>query len=132
MITKPSQYQKDIFKFIGTGKGHGIVDAVAGSGKTSTLLHALFMIKGGEVIYLAFNKTIADELKSKVPNNVQARTFHSLCYKTVMEALGIRTVETNKLWNIQKQAFSSEDGLLYGTFTRKLVSMARQVGMEIF
>jgi len=37
----PSKYQVGIFDFIVNGKGHGVVEAVAGSGKTTTIVKAL-------------------------------------------------------------------------------------------
>lgn len=37
----PSVYQEAIFDFIINGKGHGVVEAVAGSGKTTTIVKAL-------------------------------------------------------------------------------------------
>ena len=33
----PSPYEKDIFNFVADGEGNGAVNAVAGSGKTTTL-----------------------------------------------------------------------------------------------
>lgn len=38
---KPSKYQLAIFEFIVNGKGHGMVEAVAGSGKTTTIENVL-------------------------------------------------------------------------------------------
>lgn len=61
------------------------VAAFAGAGKTSTIILIADALskqyrKG---IYLAFNKGIAEEAKSKLPNHVEARTFHSLAYRQV-------------------------------------------------
>lgn len=79
----PSEYQKKIFKFILKGKGNAVVSAVAGSGKTTTLLKALEIIpKDKNVLFLAFNKSIADELKTRVPqtNNITVKTVHGFGY----------------------------------------------------
>jgi DNA helicase-2/ATP-dependent DNA helicase PcrA len=51
---------------------------VAGSGKTTTLVELLRMIpKHKRVIFIAFNRDIVKELKSRVPSNVEVKTIHS-------------------------------------------------------
>ena len=41
---QPSPYQQGIYDFIQTGQGNAVVSAVAGSGKTTTLINALHLI----------------------------------------------------------------------------------------
>ena len=75
----PSSYQKDIFNFIKEGKGNCVINAVAGSGKTTTIVGSLKYIPSDKsVIFLAFNKSIVEDIKLKVPSNVNVKTFHSL------------------------------------------------------
>jgi superfamily I DNA/RNA helicase len=78
---QPSVYQKAIMEWLVTGTGNAIVDAKAGSGKTSTLcmLSDLIPTVGSRAAFLAFNRSIADELKRRLPAHVQAATFHSVC-----------------------------------------------------
>lgn len=61
------------------------VAAFAGAGKTSTiiLIAEVLSKQYRKGIYLAFNKGIAEEAKLKLPNHVEARTFHSLAYRQV-------------------------------------------------
>lgn len=59
------------------------IEAFAGAGKTTTLgaiSEALFNL-GKRGLYIAFNKSIADEANTKMPSNVTARTAHSLAYR---------------------------------------------------
>lgn len=58
--------------------------AFAGGGKTSTLYAIANALKkqNKRGLYLAFNKAIANEAQEKMPENVTARTFHSLAYKS--------------------------------------------------
>jgi DNA helicase-2/ATP-dependent DNA helicase PcrA len=59
----PSKFQKDIFNFILKDDRNAVISAVAGSGKTTTLLKALDLIPEDKtVLFLAFNKSISDEL----------------------------------------------------------------------
>ncbi len=79
MDFKPDKYKQAILDFITDGEGSGIVKAVAGSGKTTTIVAAAELIStDAYAIFLAFNKSIADELRSRLPKHVQARTFHSV------------------------------------------------------
>jgi superfamily I DNA/RNA helicase len=77
-----SKYQEAIFDFVANGTGHGIINAVAGSGKTSTILEAL-KLTSGRVLFLAFGKAIATELQRRVPANVKASTLHSAGYSLI-------------------------------------------------
>ena len=88
---QPSKYQQAVYDFILKGKGNAVIDAVAGSGKSTTIVNALKLIpKNKKVLFLAFNKSIVEELKIKVGNlpNVTIRTLHSLGASSVMRTLG--------------------------------------------
>jgi superfamily I DNA/RNA helicase len=74
----PSSYQLDIFRFLLEGNGDGIVNAVAGSGKSTTLLNAAKLVEG-DVLFAAFNSHIAKELQDKITERRHtARTLHSI------------------------------------------------------
>ena len=56
MAHKTTAAQQKIFDFIKNGTGNGIIDAVAGAGKTTTLMGcALHIPNIDDVIYCAFN-----------------------------------------------------------------------------
>ena len=124
----PSPYQQAIFDFVKTGNGNGIIDAVAGSGKSTTIVEALKFTQGS-ALFLAFNKSIATALQPRVPAHVQARTFHSLCYNPVLKLTGARAVNQDKIKDIIKRQLGEADQRMYGSFIRKLVGLARQVGI---
>lgn len=76
-----SEYQKKIFSFIEHEQGHLVVEACAGSGKTSTLIKCLDFIPSNDKILLtAFNTDIVNELKKKTDgrDNVDVKTLHGL------------------------------------------------------
>ena len=56
------------------------VYALAGTGKTSTLKAIAELHPDRKMLYLAFNRAIADEARGKFPPNVEVRTVHSLAY----------------------------------------------------
>lgn len=125
----PSIYQQGIFDFVKKPDGgNATVRAVAGSGKSTTLVEAL-KLTSGSAIFLAFNKSIADALKPRVPSHVQARTFHSLCYSPVLRVTGARNVYERKIYDIMKDNMTEEQLKLYASFVRKLVGLARNAGV---
>lgn len=78
---QPSKYQEAIFDYVLNGNGNLVVEAVAGSGKTTTILEILKLIpKDKKVLFCAFNNTIVDELKERVNGckNVKVSTIHSM------------------------------------------------------
>lgn len=86
---QPSKYQQAIFTFVREGKGSGVIEAVAGSGKTTTIVQALNLIPSSHAVcFLAFNKSIAMELKKRVPAHVQASTLNSLGHRALTKFLG--------------------------------------------
>lgn len=92
----PSKYQAAVYSFIEEGTGNAVINAVAGSGKSTTLVEALKRIPPHQtVLFLAFNKSIVEELKIKVGkmSNVQIYTLHGMGASAVNRSLW--DVETN-------------------------------------
>lgn len=84
----PSEYQQEIFRFFQEGVGNVVINAKAGSSKTTTAVKALdFIPSNKRVLFLAFNKSIASELNDRIGShtNVVAMTFHSLGYRIILE-----------------------------------------------
>lgn len=82
----PSPYQEKIFDFIQHGNGNAVISAKAGSGKTKTCVEAMKLINPkNKVMFLAFNKSIAEELSNKLKDykNVSVRTSHSLGFAMI-------------------------------------------------
>lgn len=84
-----SRYQSAVFEDIYRGSGHTVVIAVAGSGKTSTLVEGFkYIPKKLKTLMIAFNKSVADELREKAPSYVDCRTLHSLGFSAIKSAFG--------------------------------------------
>ena len=56
------------------------IQAGAGCGKTSTLKLIAEALDPRSGLFVAFNRGIVDEARTKMPHNVEVRTFHSLAY----------------------------------------------------
>ena len=90
MAHQPTEAQQNIYNFIEHGTGNGIIDAVAGSGKTTTLMGCVSHIPNlNDVIYCAFNTSIRKEIQKKFKDekkNVKVSTIHALGYQMLRAA----------------------------------------------
>jgi len=96
-----SDYQKSIFKNIAKDGGHLIVEAYAGSSKTTSAIESFkYIPKGKKTLALAFNKIIQEELKSRSPSYIECFTFHSLGFRAIKQKFGAVELDDNKVFNI--------------------------------
>ena len=80
-----------------------VINAVAGSGKTSTLIeYAKTRPGNSKILYLAFNKTVKTEAIQKFAaagvNNVRVETAHSLAYDHIVKGSGYKLVQSYKCY----------------------------------
>ena len=135
----PSKYQKTVYTYIQKGKGNAVIDAVAGSGKSTTIVNALKLIPSDKsVLFLAFNAAIVEELKIKIGNipNVEIRTLNSLGFRIVRNTF--KSVQLDdakyKIWvndGIENKfiyptiALSDEEKPMYKENINKLIHLGR-------
>ena len=96
-----TQEQLDIINSTGNIK----INAVAGSGKTTTIIeYAKARPANSRILYLAFNKSVKLEAVKKFAEsglkNVQVETAHSLAYKHIV-------LRSN--YNVRPQEFKTQD-----------------------
>lgn len=81
-----SRYQNAVFDFATNGKGHGTVEAVAGSGKTTTGMELITRLDG-RGLFSSFTRTIVDDLSARIKEknlpNVAAMTYNTFGNKIV-------------------------------------------------
>jgi len=85
-----------------------VVEARAGSGKTSTLRAYAEARSNRKMLYVAFNKAIQLEAAAKMPSNVTCRTTHSLAYRKAKQLFGDRDRE--KVGNTYPSTVAREMG----------------------
>lgn len=87
MAFKPTEAQQRIYQFVESGTGNGIIDAVAGAGKTTTLMGCVEHIPNiNDVLYCAFNTSIRKEIQKKFHErgkSVAVKTIHSLGFQII-------------------------------------------------
>lgn len=144
MNFEPSSHQKNFFRWVYTGNGSAILTAVAGSGKTTSIINALPLIKEDKhVQLLAFNTAIAKELSVRLEDlrkehnrsfaSFRAGTFHSVCFNAIRRHLGDVPVVTdsNKVRKILRNNFTKKEEETYGEFVVKLVGLAKGEGIGV-
>lgn len=84
-----SQWQKAIFRNVNKETGHLVVEAYAGSSKTTSIVESFkYVPKGKKILALAFNKIIQEELQSRSPSYAECLTFHSLGLRAIKHRFG--------------------------------------------
>lgn len=131
MISNPSPEQRAFFLELEQAKYSLLVDAAAGSGKTSTIVHGANLVPTNQNIkFLAFNKNIQQELERRLPPHVQTRTFHSDGFSVWRRFAGKSVrCDANKCSAILKDMLKWSEFELYQSFVLRLVSSAKNSGI---
>ena len=126
-----SQYQLDFFAAVLAGKDNIALRAVAGSGKTSTIVEGCKRIDPAKRgLFMAFNKDIAAKLKSLMPENCEAVTFHAAGLRMLRQQLGDKLgLDPKKYQGILETIFPETPG--DGWPEKKVVLQKRRMIGEI-
>lgn len=134
---KPTEEQKRIFHFVENRPENLVVKALAGSGKTTTIVEASKLIpKEKSVMFLAFNKHIQEELKERLPSNVRCYTTYGVGVSAIKRKYGDKIQfdefkvdklikKYQKIWKLDLEFKSKEllDEYLYNL--KKMVDLCR-------
>lgn len=132
-----SRYQQAIFSAFEQSEDSLLIEAVAGSGKSTTLLELARIMERAfprqTAAFVAFNKAIAENLAQKITApNVRAMTLHSAGFAAWRRAGGIDwcpKVDSGKVSGVMREVMTWEESRRWGETTRKLVALAKQVGL---
>ena len=135
----PSLQQSAVLEWTANGTGSTFIEAVAGAGKTTTLIEALKLTKGS-VAFAAFNTKIAKEIKDKVEREVKegrapadmlqrvrVGTFHSFgfsAWRSVYKAVVVDAKAKRDETEIQLRKNGCPEHLF--DVIEQLVSLAKQ------
>lgn len=140
---KPSVLQQKFFDWTQRGRGSAVLIAVAGSGKSTTIVQCLPGIPEGlSVQVLAFNSSIAADMRSKIEvlgakigrafRSVRSNTFHSLGNSALRYRLKLphdHKADGRKLGRLFGNMHDKEIVDMYGSYVPKLVSLAKGQGI---
>ena len=139
---KPSPEQQAFLDWIEGGSGSCVLEAVAGAGKTTTLVEGVRRMSGS-VFLGAYNSAMGKELKARIAGlkDKKAGTFHSagfaaLCRANPRLREDKDAVQDKKVRDIVQGWAESGDVLLENTeglvsAVCQLVSMAKQTGFGV-
>ena len=100
MPITPTPEQEAIVSFAKTSKQSLLVNALAGSAKTTTLVMAAHAMPPMPTLSLAFNKRIATEMAQRMPSHIVSATLNSIGHRAWGQTIGHRLiVETDKTYN---------------------------------
>jgi len=82
-----TQEHKDIFDLLSKGSNM-VINAVAGSGKTSTMQQ--YFNQYGDIynkgVMFSFNNSVAEDNRKELPSNIEAKTFHAKAFYDIITA----------------------------------------------
>lgn len=111
-----SKYQKEVFNFVNNGNGNAVVSAVAGSGKTTTIVNAAKLVPSNKkVLFLAFNKNIVEELSQRLQScyNVKCSTSHAHGLQAIKKVYKyVRVFNGNRFFKEVTQCSVTESEIL--------------------
>jgi DNA helicase II / ATP-dependent DNA helicase PcrA len=137
MNHKPTAEQERIFTYIKKRPEHILIKAFAGCGKTSTIVEAVKLIPlDKSITFLAFNKHIQEELKTKLPDHVRCYTTYGLGTSAIKRKYGDKIVfdefkadkiiqKKAKSWDLHDQFKSQEKIDHYLNSIKKLANLCR-------
>lgn len=140
----PSPQQHAFLEWAEFGRGSCVLEAVAGAGKTTTILEAVPRMRG-QVAILAYNRKIAEEIKAKLKDRgfdyrkAQAGTVHSFGFAAFAKAFpGVR-IDGDKVAKLADEEIvqgDPEDAKAlsvwpYKSMIVKLVSLAKQRALGV-
>lgn len=110
-----------VFRFVTNGSGHGCIEAVAGSGKTTALVEAIIQYlekhSSHRVLFVAFNVSIKEEGAKRLAGyNCDVLTCHGLGFRSLRKSP----------WNKGKTQFDVQDS--YGPYMTSLAEA--EIGPE--
>lgn len=117
-----SGQQLEVIKWVFEGKGSLELKARAGCGKTYTIMKVVDAVvegKLGDCAIMAYNKSIADELKGKLEKTgydwrvAQAGTVHSFGFGTWRKIAPSVQIENKKLYNIVNELGYDQSGAIF-------------------
>jgi DNA helicase-2/ATP-dependent DNA helicase PcrA len=150
-VFKPSQQQQDFLRWVQDGRGSAVLIAVAGAGKTTTLIEALPYLDGA-VFFGAYNKAAAADIKKKAAKarydrpGIFMSTVHGAGYNACFRAWGKKVEVTDRKVELiideqikkaeygvpSDEAYAIAEMLRSNTpFVKKMVSFGKQYLMGV-
>jgi len=136
-MIKPTKEQDRIFLFAKKRPENILIKAYAGAGKTTTIVEAVKLLPSDKsIMFLAFNKHIQEELKTKLPEHVRCYTTYGLGMSAIKRKYGDSIqfdefkadkiiLKKSKSWGLDEELKSEEEVSIYLNNMKKLTNLCR-------
>jgi DNA helicase II / ATP-dependent DNA helicase PcrA len=124
-----SEFQSNIFDSVSSTDEPLIIQAVAGSGKTTTIIEATRFAESPS-LFLAFNKAIAEDIRGKLPAG-EAKTLNALGHRLWMINCPSARLESRKLEKLVERVMPDEARRKFGYITQRVIGSAKAYGLGI-
>lgn len=125
-----SEFQAAVFDAVQVPDQNILIQAVAGSGKTTTIIEAADRAPGSSA-FVAFNKAIAEDIRSKVASHVEVKTFNALGHRLMLDNRGgtLDFKKSNKI--ISGIMGDSQDHKDHGYSLARVIGLAKNCAFGI-
>lgn len=108
---KWSDRQLAIFDAYENTRKNIAIEATAGSSKTTCIVECCRRTPPNKkVLFMAFNKSIAEELRERLPSHIDVNTFHSKGLRVLLSNFRIKPkINENKCFVIGKKILDTKD-----------------------
>lgn len=127
---RESSFQLDIFAAARNASEHLLVDAKAGSGKTTTIEKTM-RFSSGSNLYLAFNKSVVEEAKVRVGSCADVRTLNSLGFGVFRRHRPKAELNSRKTLDALKQIMPAEQFEEFGYRLSRAIGLAKSNALDI-
>src|SRR5215472_11893125 len=122
--------QQGILDFAKSSRRSLLIEALAGAAKTYQLTLLANSLPPAPTLCVAFNKRIAEEMKKRMPGNVECATLNSLGHRAWMHVTGKKlVVDTKKNFNFLGDAIKELKGKAQDDAFAKMASLLRCIGL---
>jgi DNA helicase-2/ATP-dependent DNA helicase PcrA len=129
----PSKFQEEIYSYVTNGTGHLMVQAYAGSGKSTTQRECIYKLpRTSQIAVFAFNRLIANEMATKLDMlpNVLVKTLNGFGHGILGKRFGRIELDKFKTGNIlQARVFDLDNKQDKSDYYRYRNIISRLVGL---
>lgn len=132
---KPSIQQAGFYNWVTNETGSCVLEAVAGAGKTTTLIEALKLMTG-RIFFGAYNKKIAEEIANRAgsQNGLEVSTMHAAGMrawkKVASRFFKVEADKCRSIFRAEVNRINPSDSVFEGPVLQ-LVSLAKQAAVGV-
>lgn len=123
-----SPLQNQVFVAVQENLDNILIQAVAGSGKTTTITEAIKFASGSS-LFMAFNKSIAEDIRGKTYCDV--KTLNALGHRLLCQYRPRATLDDKKSLKILKGLMSEDDFSEFGYVLKQVIGLTKNQGFDI-